>query len=330
MLQSLVLVTAIAAPLADAWGTLGHQTVAYIAQNLVSSTTESWARDILNDTSASYLANVSTWADSYRSTAAGSFSAPFHFIDAEDNPPASCSVDYARDCGTAGCVVSAIANYTNRVAEPSLSDQEVNYALRFIVHFVGDIHQPLHDEALALGGNDIDVTFDNTSTNLHHIWDTDMLEKLRGGYSLAVANAWAKELTTEIQSGDYKAQSTSWTKGLNVSDAIDTAVGWATQANAYVCSTVIPDGEAAVEATDLGTDYYASAVPAIEIQIARTGVRLAAWLDAIADPQSGKRKHGKTGKPHHSDFAGADLPPAPVEMSKAKLARAAVGWGCKH
>lgn len=64
---------------------------------------------------------------------------------------------------------SAIANYTQRVVSTTLSNTEVNYALRFLVHFVGDIHQPLHDEALEIGGNDIDVTFAGALTNLHHI-----------------------------------------------------------------------------------------------------------------------------------------------------------------
>lgn len=53
-------------------------------------------------------------SDSYRYTTAGTFSAPYHYIDALDSPPTSCSVDYARDCGVGGCVVSAISNYVNR------------------------------------------------------------------------------------------------------------------------------------------------------------------------------------------------------------------------
>ncbi|KAK4611823.1 Nuclease S1 [Fulvia fulva] len=172
------------APSAYAWGSLGHETVAYIASHYVKSHTKTWAQDILNDNTTSYLASVATWADSYRYTAAGAFSAPFHYIDAEDNPPSSCSVDYDRDCGTQGCSVSAIANYTTRVQSAELPDEEVNVALKFLVHFLGDSTQPLHDEAYEVGGNDVDVTFDDTDTNLHHIWDTNMPEKLRGGYSL--------------------------------------------------------------------------------------------------------------------------------------------------
>jgi len=97
-------------PAAHAWGTLGHDTVALIAQNFVTSP-KKFCQTVLNDTSSSYLANVATWADSFRYTAAGEFSKPFHFIDAEDDPPHACNVDYQRDCGEEGCVVSAIANY---------------------------------------------------------------------------------------------------------------------------------------------------------------------------------------------------------------------------
>lgn len=96
-----------------AWGTLGHTTVAYVASNFVHPSTRDFFQDILHNTSDSYLAGVATWADSFRYTAAGRFSAPFHFIDAEDSPPSSCGVKYARDCGEQGCVVGAIQNYVS-------------------------------------------------------------------------------------------------------------------------------------------------------------------------------------------------------------------------
>jgi hypothetical protein len=96
---------------------------------IVTSDTETFFQKILGDTSSSYLASVSTWvklhlklttvyihltvfqADTYKYTSAGSFSKPYHFIDAQDNPPSSCNVDYSRDCGSTGCVVAAIKNY---------------------------------------------------------------------------------------------------------------------------------------------------------------------------------------------------------------------------
>lgn len=88
-------------------------TVGYIAQNLVSPKTEAWAKHILKITNDSYLASVAPWADSYRETAAGRFTEPFHFVDAEDTPPTSCDISYSRDCGSKGCIISAIQNYVS-------------------------------------------------------------------------------------------------------------------------------------------------------------------------------------------------------------------------
>ncbi len=68
------------------------------------------------------------------------------------------------------CRDNLTVTQTARVQRTNLAATEVNDALRFIVHFIGDVHQPLHDEALELGGNDIDVTFAGSSTNLHAIW----------------------------------------------------------------------------------------------------------------------------------------------------------------
>ena len=96
-----------------AWGAFGHQVIAYLASQFVTQETQTFCQNILSDTSADYLATVSTWADSFRVTSAGRFSAPFHFIDAHDNPPTSCGVDFNRDCKAAGCVVSALTNYVS-------------------------------------------------------------------------------------------------------------------------------------------------------------------------------------------------------------------------
>lgn len=94
---------------AQAWGTLGHATVAQIASTYLTTDAKSYVSALLG--SGVTMASVASEPDTYRYTAEGKFSAPYHFIDAEDNPPTSCSVDTARDCGAGGCIVSAIANY---------------------------------------------------------------------------------------------------------------------------------------------------------------------------------------------------------------------------
>ncbi|CAM1509800.1 Fc.00g001350.m01.CDS01 [Cosmosporella sp. VM-42] len=314
------------------WGVLGHATVAYIAQHFLHDEVASWAQTVLNDTSSSYLANVASWADTYRTTSAGKWSAPLHFIDAEDNPPAACNVDYDRDCGSAGCVVSAIANYTQRVSDARLSEAHTAEALKFLVHFLGDITQPLHDEAYELGGNGITVTFDGyTKDNLHSDWDTYMPEKLIGGHNLTQAQAWANTLVKDIVSGGYKSEATGWNANNNINDAITSATAWASDANALVCTVVMPDGPAALQKGDLYPTYYNSVIPTIELQIAKGGYRLANWLNNIysnkISSNSTKTFKLKPRKPL-PDLMGRDLLPALRPLSRAKLAREAMGGSC--
>ena len=75
---------AIAPTAVFAWGELGHETIAYIAQDFVTSKTARYIKGILGSTSSSYMAGVSTWADDYRYTSEGRWSEPLHFIDAND------------------------------------------------------------------------------------------------------------------------------------------------------------------------------------------------------------------------------------------------------
>ena len=266
---------------------LGHETIAYMAQSYVQPSTRSYVEGILGISNSSYMASVANWADSYRYTTQGAFSAPFHYIDANDNPPSSCSVDFARDCGTGGCSVSAITNYTDILLDATSSDSEMLDAMRFVIHFIGDIHQPLHDEALDVGGNTIDVTYSGESTNLHHIWDTQIVEQLAtgdaaGSSSLSTASKFATNLTTAITNGEYGWNASSWLDGMDVNNPQTSALVWATEANSYVCSDVLVGGVTAVESGDLSGAYFNAHYDIARVQIARAGYRLGAWLDLVA------------------------------------------------
>ncbi|ESZ99132.1 hypothetical protein SBOR_0542 [Sclerotinia borealis F-4128] len=270
-------------PATYAWGSLGHHTVAYIASNFVSPATKTYFQGILGDTSTDYLATVASWSDSYRYTTAGAFSAPFHYIDAEDSPPTSCGVDYDRDCGARGCVVSAINNYTAILQKGTASAANLDIAAKMIIHLIGDIHQPLHDEELDVGGNTISVTYAGVKTNLHAIWDTAIPEQYTGGYALSDAKTWATTLTTAIKTGTYSSLKAGWTENNDIDDPITSSMVWASDSNAFVCSTVLSKGVASVESGDLSTNgYYTAAIPVVKLQIAKAGYRLAAWLDLIA------------------------------------------------
>ena len=103
-------------PCVSAWGILGHATVAQIASKYLTAQAKTYVAGLLGP--GVTMPSISSYADDYRYTTAGKFSAPYHFIDAEDNPPSACSVDLNRDCGTGGCVVSAIANYVGPSSAP--------------------------------------------------------------------------------------------------------------------------------------------------------------------------------------------------------------------
>ncbi|KAL6242975.1 hypothetical protein RBB50_010075 [Rhinocladiella similis] len=283
MKSAVILLPSLFTPVAKAWGGLGHETIAWIAQSYASSTTAAAIKDILDSKQSDYMANVSTWADSYRYTSAGSWSAPLHFIDANDNPPSSCSVDFARDCGSSGCSISAIVNYTSILLDDDSNQSEKYSAMKFLIHFVGDLHQPLHDEALERGGNGINVTFEGKRTNLHHIWDTEIVEQLANGSS---AENFAKSLTASIKAGAYDWDVDSWLDGTSLNDTQSTTLSWASEANAYVCDDVLSAGIDVVEEGDLSGSYYQAHVDVARTQIARAGYRLGAWLNLIFTGQT--------------------------------------------
>ena len=115
--------TSLFSPAAFAWGTVGHATVATIAQSYLTSQAQTYVSGLLG--SGVTMASVASWADDYRYTTAGKFSAPFHYVDAEDNPPSSCSVSVARDC-SGSCILSAIANYVGRTSSTLVPRQDIH------------------------------------------------------------------------------------------------------------------------------------------------------------------------------------------------------------
>jgi len=131
------------------------------------------------------------------------------------------------------------------------------------------------------------VTYGSVKTDLHAIWDTNMLEQYIGGDTISYALTWSKTLTTAIKTGTYKSDASSWLTGIDIDDAQSSAMVWASDANAYVCSTVMPDGYTVLEKEDLSTTYYKTAIPVIELQLAKAGYRLAAWLNLIATGATG-------------------------------------------
>lgn len=170
-------------------------------------------------------------------------------------------------------------------------------ALRFLLHFIGDIHQPLHTDGLYGGGNGIHVHFGDHKTNLHAIWDTQIPNSLRHGSSPRTAVTWANELHSGIGSlppAKLRTWAGSCFQGIEaivaadpagkipLDKAQDCAMEWARWANSYVCSYVVAGGDVdRLKTEDLSGDYTSHARVIVDELVGMAGWRLAAWLNLL-------------------------------------------------
>lgn len=144
---------------------------------------------------------------------------------------------------------------------------------------------------------------------------------------MATAQSYSASLINTIDSGTY--DTTSWISGTSVSHSIDTMTAWANDANQYVCSVVLPNGVSAVQGKELSGSYYQSCISTVDLQLAKAGYRLAAWLDIIATGST-SLGGGASTKVKRGEFSAWELPSAENDMSEAKIARRLQGFFCKH
>jgi nuclease S1 len=165
-----------AATTAQAWGERGHRLVGALAERELSPAALAQVRELLAGEPDPTLAGVSVWADEMRET--NPWSAPLHYVRIRDR---SCRFDAARDCTDGGCVVGAIDRYARQLADRRAPDVQRRHALKFLVHFVADVHQPLHSGYRPdKGGNAFQISMRRPAsqpqgTNLHAVWDYFML-----------------------------------------------------------------------------------------------------------------------------------------------------------
>ncbi|KAH9254678.1 hypothetical protein BASA81_007227 [Batrachochytrium salamandrivorans] len=119
-----------------------HEVIGMIATSFLSSRGLRLVRQLIPGNT---LAGVSLWADGVKMAKQYSFTRDFHYIKTKDNPPRKCSFDDKRDCKDGKCLVGAIARYTSVFKSPKKkSKRELVDAFKFLVHFIGDLSQPLH------------------------------------------------------------------------------------------------------------------------------------------------------------------------------------------
>ncbi len=178
------------------WGATGHRTVGEIADNYLKSSTKRKIRKLLKGKS---LAFVTTFADEIKSDRQYNNFNTWHYVnmpldsnyeDSEKNPK--------------GDLATGIAYCKKIVTDENSSDSDKAFYLKLLVHFIGDLHQPMH---IGLeedrGGNDFKLQWFFNDTNLHRVWDTDMINGYGMGYIELAENAdvLSKEQVKAIQKG---------------------------------------------------------------------------------------------------------------------------------
>lgn len=259
LLAALLPVVACAPP-ASGWGADGHRIVAEIAVRRLTPQTAEQIDRLLGGLS---LPEVSTWADEVRPQEPYRWSAPMHYVNLA---PGAVRYDGGRDCPEVGCVVEAIRDFSAVLADETRPDEERAEALKFVVHFVGDVHQPLHaGRGTDRGGNDIGVELGEREANLHGVWDSGILNSFPSAWPLR-AERLNEQISDELNRAWAEPEPGVW-----ATESYQLALAFAYD---------VPAGGVIDDA------YLEAALPIVEWRLRQAGVRLAHALNRALDPAS--------------------------------------------
>ncbi len=234
------------------WGNAGHRVIAQIAENHLDPKAAQAVRDLLGHES---LAAISNWADEARSTKEWSYTAPWHYVNFKPDEHDYETIEKNPD----GDVVTGTRWSEEILRDPQSSREDRIVALKFLVHFIGDIHQPMHTGRLSdRGGNEVDIRWMGRATNLHSIWDT----RLISAANLSVSG-WVRLLDRPTARQLRQWQSTGITD-------------WVNETRALVDACYDFDEDAS-----LGYPYFNEHLPTVKAQLLKAGIRLAGALNSI-------------------------------------------------
>jgi hypothetical protein len=240
------------------WGPAGHRAIAKIAENHLSPTAKQAVKNILGTES---LADVSNYADEIRSNPEYRYTGIWHYA----NVPAGYNYEQfstAIKTMRQDNVYKMVLKFEADLKDPDLSRSKKAAALKFLVHLVGDLHQPMHaGHAEDKGGNEIRVTFNGYDDNLHGLWDSGLIEHQGLTYK-HMAESYDNATPIEIK----KWQS-------------DDPMIWLWES--YQISTILY--KEAAENPNFGEEYYKTHLPVLQKRIEKAGIRLAGILNAIFD-----------------------------------------------
>jgi hypothetical protein len=247
------------------WGSVGHKTVATIAEAHLSPVAKNSIKALLGDQT---IGDIASWADEVRNTPEYKKTGPWHYVDL---PLGYSFEQFSGEVKKQGAdnVYGAIRHCEEQLKSNNTTNEEKTIALKFLVHFIGDSHQPMHvSRAEDKGGNSIQVQFNGKGSNLHSLWDSGLI-----GREGKTFDQMAKDYDTAKPADISKWQN---------SDPMQ----WVWES--YQFSTKIYGD---VEKNNkLDDAYYQANIPVVQQRIEMAGIRLAGELNKIfgAYPVTGK------------------------------------------
>lgn len=272
------------------WGKEGHYATCKIAEEYLTEDAKVAVKQLLPDYAGGDLASLCSWPDEIRFHY--HWSGALHYVD---TPDFKCNYEYCRDCHDSSghkdmCVTGAIYNYTRQLEAAGSSYAITNYnlteALLFLSHFVGDVHQPLHVGFTGdLGGNTIIVRWYRRKTNLHHVWDTMIIDSALKTFYQSDLSQMIQAIQRNITDG-WSNDVPSW--GDCASNKTVCPDPYASESIKLACKYAYRN---ATPGSTLADDYFLSRLPIVEKRIAQAGVRLASILNRVfASPKQAAHK----------------------------------------
>lgn len=245
-----------------AWGKTGHRVVAAIADTQLSGLARAHVKELLGVES---LDEAATWPDEMRSAPSPFWqktATPWHYVTLN-------GILYDR-APPEGDALEALDRFSKTLQDPNASLADKQLALRFIVHLVGDLHQPLHvGKCCDRGGNDVKVKWFGRDTNLHAVWDTQMVDDEQLSFT---------ELAAKLQRHISNKDLIAWWD-INPRD-------WVSESGQIREMVYPPPPKDPMAVPELSYAYVYRYQPVMERRLKQAGVRLAAYLnDIYAEPQ---------------------------------------------
>jgi hypothetical protein len=262
-----------------AWGNEGHRIIAAIARSYLTPAVLGRVDSLLaadtDPLAAHDMLSAATWADAYRTNHRET--AQWHFADIELSKP-----DLAAACfgfpapakpASAGpaqdCLVDRINAFAAELSDPATPQPEKILALKFVLHLVGDLHQPLHaSDNQDRGGNCVRLALGGPRTsNLHSFWDTALVEGM-GSDAVAVASELRAKITSAQIRAGRKGDPTAWAmESFGVAKTMVYTLGTQPGCDPNSAPISLPAG------------YQSTAEKAAAVQLQRAGLRLASVLN---------------------------------------------------